>query len=272
MEMRDKHGVLEEILNGLLKEHEDRIVLKGAFSTIENLKRVNPEVNFRLTTDIDLYMDPKNKRLERLKEILTQVLPSGMRFEVDRHPKRKSQGKIILFWKEEPFAQIDISVGEVQGVIEIKRGDSPVYISGVEDILADKIDAISREKVLRRVKDLYDVFLFATNLKISYEKIKEKSALLPKNKTDLEREGLGKRFHELLTNKEELKQQYEKLDSMRFPSKPDFQEVYSLVTSFLKPFLDGEEVHRYKRIWNPITFEWESKDPFGLDDLEDSFQ
>ena len=83
------------------------------------------------------------------------------------------------------------------------------YYAGIEDIVADKVDAISKPKVLNRIKDIYDLYLIALHCEVSFEKVKHSQEKIYRSQKEQEREEAGLLFHDFLHNIDELRDTYE---------------------------------------------------------------
>lgn len=141
------------------------------------------------------------------------------------------------------FELSDRSTGEVLFTmdIDVNRPVAPTKIYeiaqisfrgvSVDQMLADKISAVSGDKVFRRIKDVVDLYYL--------------SKVFPFNRTDimqrLESNGrtLGA-FHGFLHRKSELSHAYEKFRFTGDVSKPNFDDVYSAVKSYIKDILPKE--------------------------------
>lgn len=141
------------------------------------------------------------------------------------------------------FELADRSTGEVLFTLDmdVNRPAVPTKIYeiaqiqfrgvSVDQMLADKISAVSGDKVFRRIKDVVDLYYL--------------SKVFPFNNTDimqrLESSGrsLGE-FHGFLYRESELRHSYEKFRFAGDVSKPDFDDVYSAVKSYIKDVLPKE--------------------------------
>ena len=102
------------------------------------------------------------------------------------------------------------------------RGSSP------HQMLADKISAVSSDKVFRRVKDLVDLYYLSQVFELDPDLLQK--TLLSSGKT-LED------FHGFLHGTADLRHAYEKFRFTGGVNKPGFDEVYETVKSYLKAIL-----------------------------------
>lgn len=98
----------------------------------------------------------------------------------------------------------------------------------VEQMLADKICAVSSEKVFRRIKDIVDLYYLSQCASFDPDKVVK--AIKNAGRT------LGS-FDGLLTKHEDLRHAYEKFRFGSSVQKPPFEDVYSRVCSFADPFV-----------------------------------
>lgn len=98
----------------------------------------------------------------------------------------------------------------------------------VEQMLADKICAVSSEKVFRRIKDIVDLYYLSQCAAFDPNKVKH--AIENAGRT------LGS-FDGLLIKQEELRHAYEKFRFGSSVQKPAFDDVYNKVCSFIDPFV-----------------------------------
>jgi len=100
-----------------------------------------------------------------------------------------------------------------------------------EQMLSDKIVAISTDKVFRRIKDLVDIYYFSRCFQYDPEKLKK--VMRETGKVVLD-------FHGFLTRKDELKYAYDKFRMDGISNKPEFDEVYQAVRNYICVFFPTE--------------------------------
>lgn len=98
----------------------------------------------------------------------------------------------------------------------------------VEQMLADKICAVSSGKVFRRIKDIVDLYYLSQCASFDSDKVRQ----------TIENAGrtLGT-FQELLSKQQELQHAYDKFRFGSSANKPAFDDVYSRVCSLIDPFI-----------------------------------
>ena len=122
--------------------------------------------------------------------------------------------------------------------IDVNRPIPPTKIYEVEGLrfcgvsssqmIADKVSAISTDKVFRRVKDVVDLYYI--------------SKVFPFNKVEVNQvlQNSGRslaNFHGFLNRTEELRHSYEKFRFEGGVYKPSFEEVYGTVKTYIKDIL-----------------------------------
>lgn len=108
----------------------------------------------------------------------------------------------------------------------------------VSQMIADKVSAISTDKVFRRVKDIVDLYYMSRVFSFDKEDILQTM------------ENSGKsldRFHGFLHKPMELKHAYEKFRFEGGVFKPPFEEVYRAVKAYIRDVLPKERNRNYER-------------------------
>ena len=112
------------------------------------------------------------------------------------------------------------------------RGVSP------SQMIADKVSAISTDKVFRRVKDVIDLYylskVFAFDKTVVLQTVKNNGRTLDT-------------FNGFLHRTEDLQHAYEKFRFEGGVNKPPFDEVYRAVKSYITPVLPNQKIKDYTR-------------------------
>ncbi|MBR6039699.1 MAG: nucleotidyl transferase AbiEii/AbiGii toxin family protein [Clostridia bacterium] len=124
----------------------------------------------------------------------------------------------------------DTQIYEIEGLRF--RGVSPTQM------IADKVSAISTEKVFRRIKDVVDLYYLSKVF--SFDKA-DVLRTLKANGRELDH------FQGFLQQPEELRHAYEKFRLGGDVYKPPFDEVYAAVKAFLKDVLPKEKSREQDR-------------------------
>ena len=214
--------VLYEII-GILSKADLPIIFKGANVTNILLQQSNSPYT-RMTTDIDSSWHGKNPTTDNIEELLRQALqPYGYDVSKVRNMEGSKVSAGFRVLKDGiPITKMDIDIHKVNHSEKYSFGTVEFTGVSVEEILSDKICAISNEHIFRRTKDLLDIYSLTQALNVSplrvYETIKKSD-----NK-------LGD-FAEFVINKDLLGEAYSHL---KVTNKPDFEEVYDNVSKYIK--------------------------------------
>ena len=148
------------------------------------------------------------------------------------------------------FELADKDTGEIlfSMDIDVNRPVTPTKIYEVDGLqfcgvsplqmIADKISAVSTDKVFRRIKDVVDLYYISKVFDF------DKAAVMQTLSDS------GRRldsFNGFLHRAEELRHSYEKFRFAGDVSKPPFEEVYRAVKSYLKDVLPKEKRRDYER-------------------------
>ena len=104
----------------------------------------------------------------------------------------------------------------------------------VDQMLADKISAVSGDKIFRRVKDVVDLYYLSQVFPFHSADIKQ---ILKDNGRELGT------FHGFLHRKSELEHAYDKFRFAGDVNKPPFDDVYAAVKAYIRDILPRER-HR----------------------------
>lgn len=221
--------VLYEII-GILSNADLPLVFKGANVTNILLQQSNsPYV--RRTTDIDSSWNGINPTTENIESMLKKALnPYG--YDVskirDLNGVHVSAGFKVLK-NGLPVTKMDIDIHKSSQCEKYSIGT--VTFNGViaEEILADKLCAISNQHIYRRIKDLMDIYSLTDavdiNTKHLFEIIKQSDHQLGD-------------FEEFTNNKGKIREAYL---TLKVSNKPEFDKVYECVFNFMK------EIKEYKK-------------------------
>lgn len=210
--------------------------------------------NIRKTFDVDFSI--ANQELyEDVKQILNDIGDFFVRQNViesyrvkDYLDKTKSGG--IKFKRQGYELGVDVGLHPLAiGITKLSLDFGEIYVFSVEHSLADKIAVICSVKRLRRVKDLYDIFMMIRHFNIDGKLLCECLELRHIEWSDYPDE------QEAIT---QLAFVYRKLniyrgDSMVAMMKPEFEEIMILISVFCKPLFNGLAKNL---IWDPEVKGW----------------
>ena len=234
----------EELMYGVMKAIYDSgipIDFKGSMVLKVCLLEAGYHEEIRHTVDIDAnwYTDSL-PTAEQMTESLQKALErAGIDLEVS----------IYRMYGEGRSAGFEISdrdTGEILFTmdVDVNRPAVQTRIYEISDIrfrgvsvdqmLADKISAVSGDKVFRRIKDVVDLYYLSQVFPFHSADIKQ---ILKDNGRELEA------FHGFLHRKTELEHAYDKFRLTGDVNKPPFDDVYHAVMSYIKDILPKER-HR----------------------------
>ena len=214
------------------------ISFKGSMVLKACLLEAGYSEDTRHTVDIDAnWNSDTSPTEEQMAESLQDAMQRcGIDLKVE-HFRRYGEGKSAGFDLKEvstddTLFSMDIDVNcpipptkmyEVEGLRF--RGVSP------SQMIADKVSAISTDKIFRRVKDVIDLYYISKVFDFNREEI---IRTLENSNRSLDT------FQGFLYRTEELRHSYEKFRFEGGVNKPPFDEVYSAVKSFIKDVLPDE--------------------------------
>ena len=105
----------------------------------------------------------------------------------------------------------------------------------VEQMLADKICAVSGDKIFRRAKDVLDLYYLSKVCELDYSKVWEALSAMKKSPES---------FGGFLDRKEDLRHAYDKFRVDDDVEKPDFDTVYNAVLEYIEPFVSAADPRR----------------------------
>ena len=229
---------IEELMLKVMAEltlSQAPITFKGAMMLKVALAEQSEMAVARATRDIDgdwLTADIDMKRMQEvLAKAIQKVDPTLFISPFREFSHQKSAGFKIFDEHQDRIFGIDLRVyaNPVSQKYLLSYHGRPVFIQGVglAQMMADKICAMSSQKIFRRAKDLIDVYLLSYASQFNFIDILQ---IIQQNSRHLED---FKCFRE---QKVELQHAYEKLDRVR--NKPDFAVLYDRLQNFLAPFLE----------------------------------
>lgn len=207
------------------------IIFKGAMVLNLVLHEKNPTGIVRATRDIDGDWYGKHPSMEQieacLKEAVKRVAPELGVYAVREFGEKRSAGFRISNEKGEKVASIDLSIRNNVYTQHYYSYVGGIQITGasLEKMMADKLYAISEDKVLRRIKDILDIYVMSFVGSFGTVKIQEIWKNTDRKPGD---------FSFLKENTGIIGEAYNKL--LGIENKPDFIDLYSRVIQFVEPF------------------------------------
>ena len=228
------------------------IIFKGALVT-KLILMENGYQNLRTTRDIDArWVGVPIPSVEELVEIVNQALyklNNDLHARVERkHTKEGQTAGLAILDKHTNriITSIDIDV-------RLVKEDSKIYnyqgmsFKGVQpnEILADKISVLSSDKIFRRMKDVIDVYGLSQCIDVKTVEILD---ICKKKNQEI---GVFDAFYNRISD---IEHAYNTLKGIE--NKPHFQEVYSHLNNFIRPFAEKSETNQIwdhkAQVWNKL--------------------
>jgi hypothetical protein len=233
---------------GAVSASDIPMVFKGALIT----KLVLAESGFSLierpTADIDADWVGTPPTMDNLTDTVNQSLKifDGELYAVAEREytdKRTAGLSIIDADTDARIISMDIGIRPVIGSKIYYYGEMGIRGVLPSEIMADKISVLSGRYIFRRAKDMVDVYALAHCVRVQTSEIY--SILRNKDRT------LGA-FTEFYSSRQDVGHAYERLRGIE--GKPSFDEVYSFLDKFVRPFAERDKA---LRIWNIDRSAWE---------------
>ncbi len=232
----------EKIMYDVMKSIYDSgipISFKGSMVLKACLLEAGATEETRHTVDIDANW---NSDVEPTAEQMTGSLQkaldkSGLDLEVRLyrlHGERRSAGfELIECSTEEILFTMDVDVNRPAPATKIYEiegirfcGASPVQM------IADKLSAISTDKVFRRIKNVVDLYYISKVFEFNAADIR---CILKNSERELDN------FDGFLHRSDDLEHSYKKFRFTGGVNKPPFEEIYKNVKAFIKDVLPKEK-------------------------------
>jgi hypothetical protein len=245
--MTSKEALMYKIL-GRITTAELPIVFKGALITKLVLAEQGFDLIERETKDMDMNWVggdiPSEDELRVFVDNALADVCEGFTSSVTRKYVLGQQAAGITIYDEngDKAFSMDIDINKVTGYRYYNYEISKIRGVLPTEIFADKIAAISGDKVFRRAKDIVDVYALSSCVSVTTDEIYNTSA-----QTGNE----IKAFDGFLNRKDDLQHAYDKLRGVE--GKPPFDTVYARLKTFLMPFIERD---RTARVWQAEMAEW----------------
>ena len=230
---------LFEVLQIMIRQiggskYNKHFVLKGGSALMTLLLESNKENLFRKTSDIDLHVDSAEiwREFKSNVESILNSNPYGAIFSViSSRDKSEVSDSITLqadYSGGSDKVKIDMNVGVFSTITMAYLPTLGINSYDCETMLVDKINAVSSQKIFRRIKDLYDICAISQLKNYSSADIlKHIEVKRPEFFTD----GKNMLVPENIDNLEHAYSQYRGISM-----KPKFELVLNLCINFLEPF------------------------------------
>ena len=219
------------------------IDFKGAMVLKACLMEAGFPDEIRHTADIDAnwYSDSPPSAEKLVESLETALQKTGINLQVDLY-RMYGEGRSAGFELTDP------DTGEILFTmdIDVNRPVQPTQIYEVaglrfrgvspDQMLADKISAISTGKVFRRIKDVVDLYYLSQVFEFDLNRLQKTLSNSDKMLED---------FHGFLHGIDDLRHAYEKFRFTGGVNKPPFDEVYVKVKTYLKNVLPMDVVEEH---------------------------
>lgn len=219
------------------------IDFKGAMVLKACLLEAGFPDEIRHTADIDAnwYSDSPPSSEQLVESLETALRRNGINLHVDLY-RMYGEGRSAGFELTDPTSgeilfTMDMDVNrpvqptKIYEVAGLRfRGVSP------DQMLADKIFAISTGKVFRRIKDVVDLYYLSQVFEFDLNRLQKTLSNSGKMLED---------FHGFLHGIDDLRHAYEKFRFTGGVNKPPFDEVYAKVKAYLKDVLPMDVVEEH---------------------------
>jgi len=234
---------------GKISSSDAPIVFKGAMITQLILSEHGFDRTARTTKDVDSHWVGTPPSMDNLVDSINDSLGELSDVCVARgirpYSDEKSAGiSIVDKATDKQLFSMDISVKPVVDSRTYYVGD--IGIKGVlpDEVLADKISVMSRDRIFRRMKDMVDVYALSHCVDVQTKAIFDVCDAKGKNNE------IGQ-FDALYNRKPEIEHAYNKLKGVS--GKPDFEVIHSYMEKFVQPFAEKDPVNK---VWNSDTQGW----------------
>lgn len=230
----DRENKILNVMNAIYKSGIP-ISFKGSMVLKTFLTNMGYNETTRHTKDVDANWNTDfNPTLEQLTESIQKVIDEqNISFNVEPF-RMYGEGKSAGF----NFVDTETGILEFSMDMDVNRV-SPnlklyeignIKFNGVipEQMLADKISAISTNRIFRRSKDLIDLFYLSHVFEIDKERVLK---IIEESGRTLDN------FEGFLSRKDDLIHAYERFSLEGDVYKPPFDEVYDKVYEYIKPFI-----------------------------------
>lgn len=228
--------ILQVMTRQIARSGYDRyFVLKGGTALLSMLRENNQDTYLRATQDIDLHVCSSDVWVQFKNNILG-ILNSneyGISFSVISFKNRSLTSDSILLqasYQGNTYKlKIDMNVSPFNSISVCFLSTTGMNAYDCETMLADKISAVCSEKIFRRVKDVYDIYVLSQVGTYSYANIvnhiRAKRPEFFNNRVWM--------FHPQYYDA--LNHAYDKYKGIY--NKPDFKVIFEICSCFVSPFV-----------------------------------
>lgn len=247
-EMYDVLFVLQVMTRQIaLSGYNRYFVLKGDTAFMSMLNESNLDVYMRSTHDIDLHVNSESA-WQSFKRDIVQILNSnqyGVQYRVTKFKNRSTTSDSIalvaLYNGVEYNLKIDMNVSPFNTITLTYLKSTGMSAYDCDTMIADKISAICSQKVYRRSKDLYDLYVLSQIRQYSLSSLVNHIKV---KRPEFFTSGVNML---VLQNYASLEHAYSKYKGIL--NKPSFEVVFKVCSSFIYPFFNLGSINR-NLYWN----------------------
>lgn len=245
--MTEKEKLMYKIIVSI-SESDTPLVFKGGLITKLILSENNFDEVERMTKDIDASWIGKPPEMQ---EMVTRISNCLEDMEGDykvvatrEYGEHCSAGiSIIESNTGNEIASMDIDVKPSLGERQYFIGEASIKGVLADEILMDKISALSGRMPFRRAKDMIDIYALTHCVEVKTKNIF----------TAFEKTGrLCGDFNCFVSRTEDMKHSYEKLNNIK--GKPSFDDINNYLMKFLEPFLKNDS--KIDKLWDSRMEKW----------------
>lgn len=230
-----------------LSGYKRYFVLKGGTAFMSMLNESNLDNYMRSTHDIDLPVSSESA-WQSFKRDIVQILNSnqyGVQYEVTKFKNRSTTSdsiNLVASYKGTEYRlKIDMNVSPFKTITVTYLSSTGMDAYDCDTMIADKISAICSQKIYRRSKDLYDLYVlsqirqYSLNSLVNHIKVK---------RPEFFTSGVNMLVSQ---NYAPLEHAYSKYKGIL--NKPEFGAMFKICSSFICPFFNLGTISR-NLYWN----------------------
>jgi len=236
------------LLMGKISGADAPIVFKGAMITRLILVEGGYTALERQTKDIDANWvgEPPamNVLIDTINDSLGELINHVYAVAFRAYGEKVSAGISIREKQtDEEIISMDIDMRPIHGSRIYHYGEIAVKGVLVDEVLADKLTVLSKQRIFRRVKDMVDIYALAHCVEVHTADVFEMFKKNPSREIGA--------FDEFIQRRQDVEHAYERLRGIT--NKPPFDQVYKFVLNFIQPFIKQDMI---PRVWNTKKSSW----------------
>lgn len=244
------YDILRYMVNRIYeRDKRKEIVLKGGTALLSKASKILPEM-LRYTHDVDFHVGSE----EEFKEVFTGIedwLNSGTLnyiFTIVKVRELSGTSAGFVFDVEEfdgtvERVGIDLNIAPMSVITVTHLSDMHMPAYDEYTMLVDKLSAVLSGKTLRRVKDIYDIYLLLHMCDIEVKRLRLAASAKRPNMTVI--------YPFIPANMQQIEHAYDALTGIS--NKPPFEVIYPVVSNFIIGYIEDDIGDAQ---WNHSTKSW----------------